>query len=239
MDMNHLTTAIVAARDVLWRAPANSVFTSSFGLEDMVLLDMIAEDELPIRVITLDTGRLPEETHALIDRARKRYEVEIDVFLPDADDVEGYVRAHGANAFYDSVPLRQSCCDIRKVRPLARALAGRGGWVTGLRRAQSVTRTAIAVEAFDREHGLLKMNPLAEWSDAQVRDFVKVRGVPYNPLHDRGYPSIGCAPCTRAVEPGEDPRAGRWWWERADSRECGLHRRPLRALPPIVEKEVA
>lgn len=186
MDMNHLTTAIVAARDVLWEAPCNSVFTTSFNLEDMVLIDMIAEDELPIAVVTLDTGRLHEATRALIERTRARYGIAIEMFVPDARDVERYVRAHGASALYASVALRRSCGEMRKSHPLAPALAGRGGWVTGLRRAQSAAPAAIAVDAFDREHGLPKLSPLAHWTDAQVRDYLEVREVPCNPLRDRG-----------------------------------------------------
>lgn len=204
-----------------------AALASSFGAEDMVLIDLIARNGLPIGVFTLDTQRLPGETYALIERARARYDVPIDVFRPDARAVETYVATNGADALYRSVELRLSCCSIRKTEPLARALAGKRAWITGQRRAQSLTRTEVAIAEFDPTHGLHKFNPLAEWGDDEVWSYIRTHDVPYNPLHDRGYPSIGCAPCTRAIEPGEDLRAGRWWWEHAEHRECGLHRRPL------------
>jgi phosphoadenosine phosphosulfate reductase len=208
------------------RHPA-AAFASSFGAEDMVLHDVIAMHALAIAIFTLDTGRLPGETCALIDRVRERYGLAIEVFYPDPRSLETYVRANGINAFYRSVELRQRCCAIRKGAPLARALAGRGAWLTGQRRTQSVTRRDLAVEEFDVEHQLPKFNPLADWSDDDVWGYVRAHDVPTNPLHARGYPSIGCAPCTRATEPGEDIRAGRWWWEQPEHKECGLHRRPL------------
>jgi len=149
------------------------------------------------------------------------------VYVPDASRVEAFVRGNGVNAFYQSVELRETCCSIRKTEPLARALAGKGAWITGLRRAQSVTRSDLALREFDSVHGLPKFNPLADWSEEDVWTYIRARQVPYNALHDHGYRSIGCAPCTRAVEPGEDIRAGRWWWESADHKECGLHRRPV------------
>jgi len=216
-----------------------SALASSFGAEDMVLVDMIARHALPIAVVTLDTGRLPEETHALMDRVRAHYGIAIEVYWPDARSVEAYVRAQGMNAFYRSMELRQSCCAIRKTEPLARALAGRGAWITGLRRAQSPTRARLATEEFDAVHGLPKFNPLADWSEDDVWSYVRERGVPTNPLHERGYPSIGCAPCTRAIEPGEDIRAGRWWWEAAEHKECGLHRRPLDVAVRVVAEQRA
>jgi phosphoadenosine phosphosulfate reductase len=218
------TTAILthAARH---HAPA--ALASSFGAEDMVLIDLIARTALSIDIFTLDTGRLPPETLDLIERTRERYALAIDVYRPEASAVESYVRAHGADGFYRDVALRERCCAIRKTEPLARALAGKGAWITGLRRAQSTTRRDVRVEEFDAQHGLRKFNPLAQWSDDDVWSYIRAHDVPYNPLHDRGYPSIGCAPCTRAVLPGEDIRAGRWWWEHAATRECGLHRRPL------------
>jgi phosphoadenosine phosphosulfate reductase len=212
------------------RAHAPAVFASSFGVEDMVLLDLIARHALPIGVFTLDTGRLPEETLNLIDRARERYERPVDVYYPDAQALERYVRANGVNAFYDSVALRQACCGIRKTEPLRRALADKGAWITGLRREQAVTRADLPLEEFDTMHGLPKFNPLADWSEEDVWAYVRERDVPYNLLHDQGYRSIGCAPCTRAVEPGDDVRAGRWWWENPEHKECGLHRRPVEGL---------
>jgi phosphoadenosine phosphosulfate reductase len=208
---------------------------SSFGAEDMVLIDLIANARLPIRIFTLDTGRLPQETHDLIDRVRSRYALAVDVYLPDAAAVEAYVREHGTNGFYGSLALREHCCAIRKMEPLRRALAGADAWITGLRRAQSVTRAEIAVEEFDTRYGVAKFNPLADWSDDDVWSYLRARQVPWNALHDRGYPSIGCAPCTRAVQPGEDARAGRWWWENPEHKECGLHRRPAVAIVSNVQ----
>jgi phosphoadenosine phosphosulfate reductase len=208
------------------RAHAPAVFASSFGAEDMVVLDVIARVGLPIRVVTLDTGRLPQETHDLIDRVRRHYDVAIHVYAPRAEAIEDYVREHGPNAFYGSVELRRRCCAIRKREPLARALAGAHAWITGLRRGQGVTRQDVAVEAYDPDHGMPKFSPLADWSEDDVWTYLRARRVPWNALHDRGYPSIGCAPCTRPVEPGEDLRAGRWWWERPEQKECGLHQRP-------------
>lgn len=209
------------------RDHAPAVFASSFGAEDMVLLDLLAQHAPAIGVFTLDTGRLPEETLALVDRARARYGLAIAVYFPDPARVESFVREHGVNAFYRSVDLRKGCCAIRKTEPLARALAGKAAWITGLRREQSVTRTDLAYREFDDVHGLAKFNPLADWREEDVWTYLRARQVPYNALHDHGYRSIGCAPCTRAVEPGEDVRAGRWWWESAEHKECGLHRRPI------------
>jgi len=206
---------------------APTVMATSFGVEDMVLLDILAAHAPSIGVFTLDTGRLPEETQALMDRARARYGIAFDVYFPDAAQVESYARTHGANPFYDSVELRKRCCAIRKTEPLRRALTGKGAWITGLRRAQAVTRTDLPFEEYDGAHGLPKFNPLADWSEDDVWAYVRAHDVPYNALHDRGYPSIGCAPCTRAVAPGEDVRAGRWWWERPEHKECGLHRRTV------------
>ena len=204
----------------------NVAFASSLGAEDMVLTDAILTNGLPIAIFTLDTGRLPRETLDLLDRIRHRYAHEIEVYRPDAAEVAGYVAEFGLNAFYQSSDLRQRCCHIRKVKPLARALAGRDAWVTGLRRAQGVTRADLPSREFDATHGLIKFNPLADWSEQQVWAYIHERKVPYNALHDRGYPSIGCEPCTRAIRPGEDIRAGRWWWESSDSKECGIHVSP-------------
>lgn len=202
---------------------------SSLGSEDMVLSDAILRTRLPIHIFTLDTGRLHPETLALLGRVRERYGYEIEVFRPVAAEVERYVSDHGLNAFYDSLPLRQRCCHIRKVEPLARALTGRQAWITGQRRQQSEARASVALRQFDEAHGLVKFNPLADWSEDQVWAYLTAHGVPYNPLHDRGYPSIGCEPCTRAIRPGEDPRAGRWWWETRNNKECGLHVAPRHA----------
>ncbi|HWP59719.1 MAG TPA: phosphoadenylyl-sulfate reductase [Candidatus Acidoferrales bacterium] len=197
----------------------------SFQAESSVIIDMAHKLCGPkFRVFTLDTGRLHEETYECIDAIRKRYGIEVEVFFPDAVSVEGMVRRHGLNLFYESTELRRLCCAIRKVEPLKRALEGLAAWMTGLRREQAVTRTGIGKVEFDRDHGgIYKVNPLADWTQDQVWNYIRRHNVPYNRLHDRGYPSIGCAPCTRAVQPGEDARAGRWWWERPENRECGLH----------------
>ncbi len=203
------------------------VLASSLGAEDLVLTDAIVRARLPIGIFTLDTGRLHAQTLELIERLRAHYGVAIEVVHPLEAEVTAYVRAHGLNGFYESADLRRRCCQIRKVAPLARALAGRDAWITGLRRAQSASRLELAAQEFDPVHGLAKFNPLAAWTEAQVWSYLRAHDVPYNPLHDRGYPSIGCEPCTRAVRPGEDVRAGRWWWERSDAKECGLH--PLAA----------
>jgi len=211
-----------AARD---HAPV--ALASSFGAEDMVLIDLVARHALPIKVLTLDTGRLPDETHIQIDRVRERYGLTIHVLHPDAAALEAFVAANGANAFYRGIELRQACCAIRKSVPLTRGLAAMRGWITGQRRAQSITRADLAVEEFDAERGLPKFNPLADWSEDDVWHYLRANAVPYHPLHDRGYPSIGCAPCTRPIDAGEDQRAGRWWWEQPEHRECGLHRRRL------------
>ena len=225
-DSGYLQVALLLRLKEIATEFRNVAFASSLGAEDMVVADAIFTADLPIAIITLDTGRLPRETLDLLERMRARYGREVEMFRPDADEAGRYVATHGANAFYESVDLRKRCCHIRKVEPLARALAGRDAWVTGLRRAQSVTRTDLPLREFDATHGLVKFNPLADWSEEEVWAYVRDREVPYNALHDRGYPSIGCDPCTRAIRPGEDVRAGRWWWESRDSKECGIHVSP-------------
>lgn len=204
-----------------------AAFASSLGAEDMVLTDTILSAGLPISIFTLETGRLHRETLDLLERVRSRYGREIEAVRPDPDAVARYVKEHGLNAFYESVDLRKRCCHVRKVEPLARALAGRDAWITGLRRAQSATRTGLPLREHDAVHGIPKFNPLADWSEAEVWACIRDRDVPYNALHDRGYPSIGCEPCTRAIRAGEDIRAGRWWWESSNAKECGLHVSPL------------
>lgn len=201
-----------------------AALASSFGAEDMVLTDLIDRHGIAIEIFTLDTGRLPQETHQLIDDARQRFRVAIAVYAPEAAAIEAYVAAHGPNGFYRDSLLREECCHLRKVRPLRRALAGKRAWITGQRRDQSPTRRDLPVAEWDAENSLHKFNPLADWSTEEVWAYIRDHDVPYNTLHDRGYASIGCAPCTRAIAPGEDQRAGRWWWEAADHRECGLHR---------------
>jgi phosphoadenosine phosphosulfate reductase len=175
-------------------------------------------------MFTLDTGRLPEETYDLIRAVADRYDIRIRVYFPETRVLEDFVSRNGPNAFYDSVQLRRGCCHIRKVEPLARALTGKRAWVTGLRREQGVTREAVAASEFDAENGLQKFNPLFDWTHLDVWTYLTHFQVPYNALHDKGYSSIGCAPCTRAITAGEDVRAGRWWWENPAGRECGIHR---------------
>ena len=197
------------------------------GAEDVAVLDMMHRiDPKAARVFTLDTGRLNPETYDLIDSVRRTYDLEIEVLFPDARAVEAMVREKGVNLFYLSLENRKECCRVRKVEPLNRILSTLDGWITGLRRSQAVTRGAVSKVELDADHGgIVKVNPLADWSTDQVFDYLKANRVPKNRLHDQGYPSIGCAPCTRAVKPGEDERSGRWWWENPDSKECGLHRK--------------
>jgi phosphoadenosine phosphosulfate reductase len=205
------------------RFPGRVALASSFSLEDQVLTDMLQIVAPTVAVFTLDTGRLPQETHDVIDATRKRYGVEIEMLSPDAAEVEGLVRQYGPNLFYASVERRQLCCQVRKVHPLRRRLATLDAWITGLRRGQAATRGDVGRVEWDPANGLVKINPLADWTEDQVWHYVRESSVPYNRLHNHGYPSIGCAPCTRAVAPGEDIRAGRWWWEEPEHKECGLH----------------
>ena len=198
---------------------------SSLSAEDMVITDVIARHRLPIEVFVLNTGRLHAETLALLEETRARYRIAINVYEPDPRGVEQYVAANGRDAFYGSVELRKRCCELRKVEPLRRALAGKRAWITGQRREHAASRAALAESEFDPDNGLHKFNPLAAWSEAEVWQYVRTHQVPYNRLYDQGYRSIGCAPCTRPVVAGEDPRAGRWWWEIAEHKECGLHPR--------------
>jgi len=208
-------------------------FATSLGLEDQLVLalldEALAAEARPanrVHAFTLDTGRLPAETYDLMQTNRSRFKLPVTAYAPDARAVEELVASGGPNLFYDSVDNRKACCAVRKVAPLGRALAGRSAWVTGLRRAQSVTRTDLARVEWDSTHGLVKLNPLVDWTLDQVKSALAERSVPVNALHDRGYPSLGCAPCTRAVAPGEDERAGRWWWENPEHKECGLHVEP-------------
>lgn len=200
-----------------------AVFASSLAAEDMVLTDMILRTGLPIGIFTLETGRLHAETLGMLETIKERYAYDVVRYTPDTVAVESYVQNYGLNGFYDSVDLRKECCRIRKVDPLNRALGGNTAWVTGQRRSQSATRAELHVQEIDAAHGMTKFNPLADWSEEDVWNYIRAHNVPYNPLHDRGYPSIGCEPCTRAIQPGEDVRAGRWWWENPESKECGLH----------------
>lgn len=200
-----------------------AVFASSLAAEDMVLTDLILKARLPIAIFSLETGRLHPETLAVLDTVKARYGYDVQLYRPQTEAVEAYVAQNGRDAFYNSIEMRRECCRIRKVEPLGRALAGKKAWVTGQRRAQSATRSDLSVQEDDPAHGMVKFNPLADWSEEDVWNYIRANDVPYNALHDQGYPSIGCAPCTRAIEPGEDVRAGRWWWENPESKECGLH----------------
>jgi len=207
----------------LVRDYAPVAFACSFSAEDIVLLDLVHRHSLPVRIVTLDTGRLPEETHRLMESVRSRYGVLIQAMVPDAVALENFTTAYGTNAFYTSTELRQQCCLVRKIEPLIRALSGCCAWFTGLRREQSVTREELQDLHWDESYQRMKCNPLAAWTEADVWTYVRREDLPYNALYDQGYRSIGCAPCTRAVHPGEGARAGRWWWEVPEKKECGLH----------------
>ncbi|MFN8289863.1 MAG: phosphoadenylyl-sulfate reductase [Chitinophagaceae bacterium] len=202
--------------------PGRTVFSSSLGQEDQVLTDVIGRNKLAVSIFTIDTGRLFNEAYELLERTNARYKTRIQVFFPAKEDVEAFVAAKGVNSFYESVENRKQCCHIRKVEPLNRALSGAKVWITGLRGAQSANRNKMAMIEWDEQRELYKFNPLLHWTYEDTLRYINDNNVPYNPLHDKGFISIGCAPCTRAVEPGEDPRAGRWWWETSQ-KECGLH----------------
>ena len=203
--------------------PGKAALSSSLSYEDQALIDMMVRIRRDARIFTLDTGRQFPETYELIDRTNMQYGISIEVFFPDFRKVQEMVREHGINLFYDSVELRHKCCEIRKIEPLKRALQGVDVWISGLRRSQSVTRAGMQMVEYDAADDVLKLNPLILWSEEQVKQYGKENGVPYNRLHEKGFPSIGCQPCTRAVAPGDDIRSGRWWWEDPDHRECGLH----------------
>jgi phosphoadenosine phosphosulfate reductase len=198
------------------------IFTTSFGAEDQVLTHVLAENKLPVDIITLDTGRLFHETLETYQKTTRKYGNIIKSFFPDANDVENYVNQKGINAFYDSIELRKECCNIRKIKPLERGLKGYGIWITGLRADQSENRSRMQFFEWDKRFHMFKVNPLLRWTFNEVMDFIHVNFIPYNLLHDKGFVSIGCAPCTRAIQEGEDFRAGRWWWE-SSKKECGLH----------------
>ena len=214
---------VIAVLQQAVRDYAPVCFANSLGAEDMVLTDIIARNKLSIDIFSLDTGRLPRETYDLMQEVPERYGVALKVYFPDSSAVERYVGTHGANGFYASVESRKACCFARKVEPLRRALQGKGAWVTGMRRDQAVTRGTLEVSAYDQDMGLYKLNPLLDWSHKEVWSYIRQHDVSYNKLHDQYYPSLGCAPCTRSITPGEDVRAGRWWWENPEHKECGLH----------------
>lgn len=219
IERSSLPEAVSLVADLF---PGKVVFSSSLGQEDQVLTDIIFKNNLPVKIFTIDTGRLFNETYELLDKTTARYKKQVQVYFPEAADVETFVATKGINSFYESVDNRKGCCFIRKVKPLNRALAGAQVWITGLRAEQSENRKDMPIIEWDEDRQLYKFNPLIHWTYNEVLDYIKEFNVPYNTLHDKGFISIGCAPCTRAIEPGEDARAGRWWWE-ASHKECGLH----------------
>lgn len=212
---------------LMWERFGKSlVFATSLSAEDQIVTEMIARNKWPIPFVTLDTGRLFPETYDLLAETEKRYNIKIRIFSPKGEAVEQMVSELGVNLFYDSIANRKRCCQVRKLEPLKRALSPYRAWICGLRREQSVTRALARVVEDDALNGKVKINPLIDWTEAQVWGFIAARHVPYNPLHDKGFPSIGCACCTRAIKQTESVRAGRWWWEEPEHKECGLHRRP-------------
>jgi phosphoadenosine phosphosulfate reductase len=217
-------------REIRRLAPGPVAFSTSLGIEDQAILHAIAAAGAKVDVFTLDTGRLFPETIETIELSERRYGLRIRVMAPKASDVERLVARDGILGFRLSVAARKACCEVRKVLPLRRALAGAGSWLTGLRRGQSAGRGSVPFAVWDDEHRLVKINPLADWTLERLEAYIAANDVPVNPLHARGFPSIGCQPCTRAIRPGEDVRAGRWWWEAEDGKECGLHTNPRR--PP-------
>lgn len=198
-------------------------FSSSFGAEDQVLSDMILKIDNEANIFTLDTARLPQQTYDVMDRTNLKYKTKIRVYFPDSRDIEKLYQEQGINGFYDSAEHRKECCYVRKIAPLKRALNGVDVWITGLRAEQSSTRELMQLFEWDEGNRVIKLNPLILWRESDVWDYIRENGVPYNALHDEGYPSIGCAPCTRAVQDGADIRSGRWWWESPEHKECGLH----------------
>ncbi len=234
-DQTEHLSAEALLKQVLTCFGERIALSSSFSVEDQVLTDMLCQLSEKPKVFTLDTGRLPQETFTLMDDTRRRYDIDIEILFPDTVAVEEMVAEYGPNLFYESIELRKECCRVRKIQPLKRGLAALDAWVCGLRREQSTTRSDLERVQADQSFGLIKISPLADWTTEQVWDYVRSHDVPYNTLHDRGYPSIGCAPCTRAVERGEDVRGGRWWWEAPEHKECGLHLRPDGSLGPAKE----
>lgn len=233
--MNHITLTwpqlTWAQRLESLRAENEVVFSSSLGNEDQLITHHLAKEKLPVRIFTLDTGRLFLETLDLLERTENEYDISIARYYPSPVAVEGYVNAHGMDGFYDSIENRKSCCFIRKVEPLSRALQGASIWISGLRRAQSPHRAGLPFAEWDAAHQVLKLYPLLDMSDEVLWKHIHDQRIPYNPLFDQGFTSIGCAPCTRAIQPGEDTRAGRWWWEQEGKSECGLHRVDGKLVP--------
>ncbi|MBI2282361.1 MAG: phosphoadenylyl-sulfate reductase [Bacteroidetes bacterium] len=226
-DQLHSQVSQLSIRDafhLLWQQyPQRVTFSTSFSLEDQVITHMVAEAALPITLFTLDTGRLFPETYSVWSSTVQRFGIPIKAYYPDVALLETFVAKNGPNAFYESVENRKSCCHIRKVLPLKRALAGNAVWITGLRSEHSSARHDLPLLEWDETNQLLKYHPLLHWTAGQVKAVIDEQAIPYNPLHDKGFVSIGCAPCTRAIRPGEDFRAGRWWWEDNSKKECGLH----------------
>lgn len=200
-----------------------ATLANSFGAEDVVLMDLVCRHNIDVSIFVLDTGRLPAETYEVMDAARERYGRDVDIYCPETQTLQQFLQDNGVNPFYNSIDMRKACCGIRKMEPLNRALSGKKAWITGLRREQSPTRTDMADREWDAGNNMEKFNPLIEWTERDVWSYIRLHDVPYNKLHDQHFPSIGCAPCTRSVTVGEDIRAGRWWWENPDSKECGLH----------------
>lgn len=197
--------------------------SSSLGIEDQVLTHMVCNIDNSTRIFTLDTGRLFPETYSLIDKTNKHFGINLDVYFPEASNVENMVRSKGINLFYDSIESRKQCCNVRKIEPLKRAFKNLDVWICGLRKDQSITRFFSNMVEWDEANSLLKINPLINWNEKKVWEYIRTHHIPYNELHDKGFPSIGCQPCTRAVAAGEDIRSGRWWWEAPEHKECGLH----------------
>ena len=205
------------------RFPGKVIFSTSFGWEDQVLTHMIFSQKLPIKVFTLETGRLFPETYYVWSRTLEMYDQKIHAFYPNTSSLEEMISKKGPNSFYESVENRKECCGIRKIEPLKRALVGNEIWITGIRAEQSINRETMTPIEWDESNRMIKYHPLFDWTLQQVKEYIRQNNIPYNPLHDKGFPSIGCAPCTRAVKEGEDFRAGRWWWEDQNKKECGLH----------------
>jgi phosphoadenosine phosphosulfate reductase len=224
-DLREKSAAVRALLTAALERHGRLVYSNSLGAEAMVLTDIIWTHLPQVDVFSIDTGRLHEETHELLEKLQRRYRRRVRVVYPDALELEQLVARQGVNGFYHSLEARLECCRIRKIEPFRRAIAGYPAWITGVRREQSAGRAMGQSIEWDAEHALYKISPLLDWSEAEVWQYIREHGLPYNPLHDRQFPSIGCSPCTRAIQPGESRRAGRWWWEQPESRECGLHPR--------------
>ena len=223
MALEQKVTRLLADLKAIASDYSSVVLANSLGAEDMLLTHVILREKIGIDIFSLDTGRLHPETVNLLSTIESRYQYRVKVYYPQAEAASAYVADNGINGFYESVEKRKGCCYVRKVEPLKRALANQGAWITGMRSEQAATRVDLPEKEWDEGNGLWKHNPLADWSEDEVWQYIRDNNVPYNPLHDQGFPSIGCAPCTRAIAKGEDVRAGRWWWESPSSKECGLH----------------